>query len=222
MISQLHYITQDLEDVSHQQLAINACKADVDWIQLRIKNKSFDEWLNIAWEVKKICHQYKVKLIINDNVKIATIVNADGVHLGKTDIDPLEARKELGAKAIIGGTANTFDDVKTLVDKGIDYIGLGPYHFTSTKSNLSPILELRGYKEILEQCKTTNITVPIIAIGGILSQDVKELISVGVYGIAVSSAITFSKNLTETIDVFKKNINHRDTENTEKNREISV
>jgi thiamine-phosphate pyrophosphorylase len=219
MISQLHYITQDLEDVSHQQLAINACKAGVDWIQLRIKNKSFDKWLNIAKEVKTICEQYKVKLIINDNVKIATIVNADGVHLGKTDIDPLEARKELGAKAIIGGTANTFDDVKTLVDKGIDYIGLGPYRFTSTKSNLSPILELQGYKEILEQCKTTNITVPIIAIGGILSQDVKELISEGVYGIAVSSAISFSKNLTETIDVFKKNINHRDTE---KNREISV
>jgi thiamine-phosphate pyrophosphorylase len=222
MISQLHYITQDIEGISHQQLAINACEAGIDWVQLRVKNKHYNEWLNIAKEVKKICHQYKVKLIINDNVHIAKIVNADGVHLGKTDSDPFEARNELGEKAIIGGTANTCNDIKTLVDKGVDYIGLGPYRFTSTKSNLSPILELQGYKEILEQCKTTNITVPIFAIGGIQPQDVKELINVGVYGIAVSSAITFSKSLTETIDVFKKNINHRDKENTEKSREISV
>ena len=206
MISQLHYITHDLEDISHQQLVINACEAGIDWVQLRVKNKHYNEWLNISKEVKKICNQYKVKLIINDNVSIAKIVNADGVHLGKTDVDPLEARNELGEKAIIGGTANTFNDIKTLVDKGVAYIGLGPYRFTSTKSNLSPILGLQGYKEILEQCKTTNITVPIIAIGGIQPQDVKELINMGVYGIAVSSAITMAKNINDIIFNFKNNL----------------
>jgi len=215
MISNLHYITQDVEDVSHQQLAINACEAGIDWVQLRVKNKHHHEWVDIAWEVKKICHQYNVKLIINDNVSVAKIVNADGVHLGKTDADPLEARKELGENAIIGGTANTFDDIKTLVDKGVNYIGLGPYRFTSTKNNLSPILGLQGYQEILKQCKINNITIPIIAIGGIQPEDVKLLINEGVYGIAVSSAITFSKNSTEIIKTFKKNFSQSHANETQ-------
>ncbi len=206
MISQLHYITQDLENVSHQQLAINACEAGVDWIQLRIKNKSEKEVLEIAKETKSICDKFAVTLIINDNVNIAKAINAQGVHLGKTDMDATEARKIFGNNFIIGGTANTFEDIKTLVNKGVNYIGLGPYRFTSTKSNLSPILGLQGYKEILEQCRNNNINIPIIAIGGIQPQDVKELINEGIYGIAVSSAITFSKNITETINTFKNTI----------------
>jgi thiamine-phosphate pyrophosphorylase len=206
MIAHLHYITQDMEGMSHQQLAVNACEAGIDWVQLRVKNSGHDEWLTIAMEVKKICGSYNVKLIINDNVAIAKIIKADGVHLGKADTDPLEARKELGEQAIIGGTANTFEDIKTLVEKGVDYIGLGPYRFTSTKNNLSPILGLQGYKEILKQCKTNNITTPVIAIGGIQPEDVKLLMNEGVYGIAVSSAITFSKNSTETINMFKNSI----------------
>jgi len=211
MISQLHYITQDVEDVSHQQLTLNACKAGVDWVQLRVKNKHHHEWVDIAWEVKKICHQYNVKLIINDNVSVAKIVNADGVHLGKTDADPLEARKELGENAIIGGTANTFDDIKTLAAKGVNYIGLGPYRFTSSKSNLSPILGLQGYNGILEQCRINNITTPVIAIGGIKTEDVNDLINAGVYGIAVSSAITLSKDIDNTVISFKNYLATKDT-----------
>jgi len=96
MISSLHYITQDIAGTSHQQLTINACEAGIDWVQLRVKNSDHQEWLTIAMEVKEICGKYNVKLIINDNVAIAKIIKADGVHLGKADSDPLEARKELG------------------------------------------------------------------------------------------------------------------------------
>src|ERR1035437_10002712 len=122
-ISYLHYITQETAGITHDELALSACLSGVDWIQLRVKNKSYSEWLDIALKTELVCRKYNVKLIINDNVSIAKAVNADGVHLGKTDMSPLEARLLLGADAIIGGTANTFEDIKILAASGIDYIG---------------------------------------------------------------------------------------------------
>jgi thiamine-phosphate pyrophosphorylase len=153
MISKLHYITQDLADHSHSALAEQACIAGVDWVQLRIKNKTFDDQVIIANETAEICQKYNAKLIINDNVKLAKEVNADGVHLGKTDMEPAEARRILGNDFIIGGTANTFEDIIRLVQSGVEYIGLGPFRFTSTKENLSPILGIEGYKNIMKKCR---------------------------------------------------------------------
>jgi thiamine-phosphate pyrophosphorylase len=183
-ISKLHYIT------ANPTHAEQACKGGVDWIQLRVKNKSEDEWKLIAEETKKICRKYGTKLIVNDSVKLAKIIGADGVHLGKEDMPPDEARKLLGPNFIIGGTANTFDDIKRLALLKVDYIGLGPFRFTQTKKNLSPLLGLHGYTDLIKECAGQNITVPIIAIGGIQLSDVEDLIAGGVYGIAVSSAIS--------------------------------
>jgi thiamine-phosphate pyrophosphorylase len=206
-ISPLHYITQDLPGKSHPELVRNACMAGVVWVQLRIKNKPYDEWLNIAEQVVSVCRNYNVRLIINDNVSIAGAIKADGVHLGKTDMSPLDARKKLGDNVIIGGTANTFEDIKILASAGVDYIGLGPYRFTTTKENLSPLLGLERYKSITEQCRKNGITIPIIAIGGIKIEDVNLLMESGVYGIAVSSAINKSTTITETVKQFQKSIN---------------
>lgn len=198
-ISKFHYLTQDLPNISHQQLAKIACENGIRWIQLRVKNKPFDEWLQIAKEVKTICDSYSITLIINDNVEICKAINADGVHLGENDLSIVEARKILGDNKIIGATANTLEDILTHQKNGADYIGLGPYKFTATKKNLNTILCLNGYSTILQ---FYNSIIPIIAIGGIQIEDVKPLINTGVYGVAVSSAINLSNEKEKTISEF--------------------
>ena len=112
MISKLHYITQEVEGHSHYALAEWACLGGADWVQLRVKNKSYNEYLDIALKTEAVCRKYHAKLIINDNVKIAKAIKADGVHLGKKDMHPKEAREFLGSGYIIGGTANNFEDIK--------------------------------------------------------------------------------------------------------------
>ncbi|MEO6903551.1 MAG: thiamine phosphate synthase [Bacteroidia bacterium] len=202
MISKLHYITQEVPTYSHDELAEYACAGGVDWVQLRIKNKSYNDCLAIAIKTEAICKKHGAKLIINDNVTLAKAIRADGVHLGKADMHPLEARKILSDGFIIGGTANTFEDIEKLIEAGVDYIGLGPFRFTSTKENLSPILGIEGYEQLLKKCSDKGFNIPIIAIGGIKAEDVKPLIQIGLYGIAVSSAINLSENKTETAKRF--------------------
>lgn len=201
MISKLHYITQEIEGKTHTQLAEEACIAGVNWIQLRVKNKPYVEWKAIALDTLAVCKKYHANLIINDNVELAKEIHADGVHLGKEDISTSEARKILGSNFIIGGTANTFEDIK-IHAPNVDYIGLGPFRFTSTKEKLNPILGIEGYAQIINKCRANHIAIPIIAIGGITSNDVSALLNTGVYGIAIASAITFSKDKRETIKEF--------------------
>jgi len=203
MISKLHYITQDIESATHVELVEDVCKAGVDWVQLRLKDKSYEEWKAIALEALAICRKYNAKLIINDNVSLAKEIGADGVHVGKQDMPVAKAREILGADFIIGGTANTFEDVKLHATSGADYIGLGPFRFTSTKQNLSPILGLDGYQIVANWCKQENINVPIIAIGGIISTDVESLFHTGVHGVAIASALTHAGNKTEVVKEFK-------------------
>jgi thiamine-phosphate pyrophosphorylase len=151
----------------------------------------------------KTCRDHNVKLIINDNVELAKTIGSDGVHLGKSDMNPADARKILGENVIIGGTANTFEDIERLAKQNVNYIGLGPFRFTSTKKNLSPVLGLEGYENILKQCRANGIRIPVIAIGGITVADVNTLTSIGLYGIAVSSAINLSTDFKKSVDNFK-------------------
>lgn len=200
MISRLHYITQDLPDFSHSQLAELACKGGADWVQLRAKNKSYEDWLKIARETKLICKKYGAKLIINDNVQIAKEIQVDGVHLGKEDMNPREARKILGNNFIIGGSSNTIEDVKRLMENGVDYIGVGPYRFTSTKEKLNPVLGLKGIANIITQLP--NYPIPIIAIGGITLEDIEPLMQTGIHGVAVSSAINLAEDKSGMVKSF--------------------
>ena len=116
-------------------------------------------------------------------------LGADGVHLGKLDMPVAEARRILGPDRIIGATANTFDDIARAAAAGVDYIGLGPFRFTQTKSNLSPILGLEGYRSLLTQCRRAGITLPVVAIGGITAADIADLCATGIRGIALSGAL---------------------------------
>ncbi|MFK7901066.1 MAG: thiamine phosphate synthase, partial [Cyclobacteriaceae bacterium] len=134
-------------------------------------------------------------LLINDNVKLAQEIKAGGVHLGKNDIDADKARAILGKDFIIGGTANSFDDIVRLNEWKVDYIGLGPFRLTETKENLSPTLGKEGYQGILESMKAQNIDIPVVAIGGILAEDVPSLLGLGLHGIAISGGISKAEDV---------------------------
>jgi thiamine-phosphate pyrophosphorylase len=207
-ISKFHYITQDdVWGYSHSQLAEEVCLGKADWVQLRVKKMGYNDWKEIALDTQKICKKHSARLIINDNVRLAKEIKADGVHLGKADTNPLEARKILGNDVIIGGTANTFMDIEKLSEARVDYIGLGPFRFTSTKENLSPVLGLDGYQKIMQVCGDSNIRIPVIAIGGIKLDDIQNLLKTGLHGIAVSSAINKEEDKEKQVMEFLKEIN---------------
>lgn len=213
-ISRLHYITQDnIFGYTHAQLAEEACMGGVEWVQLRVKKKGYSEWKQIAEDTLSVCRKYNAKLIINDNVRIAKEIGADGVHLGKDDMLPEAARDFLGGNFIIGATANTLIDIESLSKEPIDYIGLGPFRFTQTKEKLSPVLGLEGYKKILELVQQKEIVIPIIAIGGITLEDIKGLLQTGVYGIAVSSGINMQEDKEAATKNFVNQINNYSAQN---------
>lgn len=198
MIPKLHYISQGNTPTEHLENIQKACTSGAELVQLRLKNVTEKEVLNAANKAREITSHFQTRLIINDYYKVAKQVKADGVHLGKQDADPTLVRTTLERWQIIGGTANTYDDCKNLIDKKVDYIGLGPFRFTKTKANLSPVLGYNGYLTIIEELQTA---IPIIAIGGITLTDVPELINTGIHGIAASEEITKNFN---TINQFHK------------------
>jgi len=202
IIAKLHYIIPDIDDQRLLKKVDQACASGVEWLQLRIKNRSFENWLDIALKVKKIADLYQAKLIINDNVDITKQIDASGVHLGKDDISPLAARAILGDSSIIGCTVNTVEDIQRLCEQGVDYMGIGPFKSTLTKKKLSPLLGLDKMAYIIKRCKTLNIQIPLIAIGGIELDDLSDLFDAGVDGVAISSAITNSD-----ADLFVQEVN---------------
>lgn len=177
------------------------------WIQLRMKDASEEEILKTAENTRKLCRQYDAVFLLDDYVELVERSGADGVHLGKNDMPIDEARRLLGKDKIIGGTANTFEDVKRIYSAGADYIGCGPFRFTTTKKKLSPILGLDGYKRIIEQMTAYGINIPVIAIGGILLQDVSDIMQTGVSGVAVSGAILNANNDDTPVTTMKRFIN---------------
>lgn len=160
-----------------------------DSIQLRMKEASFADKLQAARAIKALCKAYGKPFIINDSVHLARIVGADGVHLGKLDMHPSEARKLLGDEAIIGQTCNTEGDLMRAARLAIDYIGLGPYRFTSTKKKLAPALGTEGYKRLVVSLRDCGSTLPVFAIGGIRLEETQRLLDTKVNGLAFSAAI---------------------------------
>jgi thiamine-phosphate pyrophosphorylase len=199
MIARLQYITQPVEGFTYAGLTEEACKAGVRWVQLRMKKMDHEACTQQAIAVKAVCEKYGAKLIINDFVHLAKEIGADGVHLGMNDMDPLEARRILGSQFIIGGTAHNLEEANRQIDNKVDYIGIGPFRFTQTKEDLSPVLGLRGISEIVTKARTA---IPFIAIGGIQTEDVSPLLEAGVHGIAISSAINMAESRIEAAHTF--------------------
>lgn len=191
-MEKLYYISQE----NHLANIENVCKAGVKLIQLRMKDVFLEEYKATAQKAKEICDSYKAILLINDNVEVAKLINAEGIHLGKDDMSPLEAREKLVKGTIIGGTANTLEDCLQLIEKKVNYIGLGPFRYTKTKEKLSPILGVRGYQKIITEIRKKGYDIPIYAIGGITENDFDDLLDVGVSGIAISGLFS---NTNETV-----------------------
>lgn len=188
-MASLQFITHETEQFSYREGAFMALEAGCKWIQLRMKDVAVETVRQLAEELKKVCENHHALLIIDDYVEVAREVKADGVHLGKNDMPIEEARKLLGEGFIIGGTANTFEDVKRHYEAGADYLGIGPFRFTTTKKNLSPVLGLEGYRNIKQQMIEAGIILPAVAIGGITVEDIPAILATGIEGIAMSGAI---------------------------------
>lgn len=206
-MEKLQFISQENAITTHIQSIQKACESGVKWIQLRVKDKTEDEILSLAKQAKEICDKYKAVLIINDYPHIAKKISAAGVHLGKEDMTVDEGRNLLGKNFIIGGTANTFEDIETHFKNGADYVGIGPFRFTTTKKKLSPILGTEGYKKIVSDCKQKGITIPLIAIGGIELNDIPDILQTGVNGIAVSGLIVNAENTKSTVSKINELLN---------------
>lgn len=196
-MSQVQFITHFTDKISYLDSVSIALEGGCRWIQLRMKSADYTTLLNTAREVRRLCNLYNATFIIDDNIQAVIDACADGVHLGKNDMPIAEARRVLGCDRVIGGTANTFNDVVAHYISGADYIGCGPFRFTTTKSNLSPILGIDGYSEILRQMRETGISIPLVAIGGITKDDIPELFEAGVSGVALSGAILNADNPVE-------------------------
>lgn len=206
MIAKLQYISQaGAQGVSHIENIREALEAGVNWVQLRIKDASEDFVRSQALEAKHLCKEHGARFILNDNVRLAQEIGADGVHLGKNDMPLIEARQILGPTVIIGATANSLEDCLAATRAGADYIGLGPYKYTGTKKNLSPVLGLGGYAKILTAYQGSVKTLPLVAIGSVGQEDVKALCALGFHGVAIAGAINFSEHKKELIkEIYKE------------------
>lgn len=196
-MDKIYFITHQNEKYSYLESAKLALNCGIRLIQLRMKLSPLSEIEKTAYILKEECDKYKAKLIINDNSDLALKIGTNGVHLGQKDEAISIARNVLKPFQIIGRTCNTKEQILKAYEEGANYIGLGPYRFTSTKENLSPILGLEGYKDI-------NLDIPIYAIGGIRLEDAKQLSETGVYGIAISSLILESKAPENLIKELRK------------------
>ena len=185
-IGRLHVLTDiTLQNrFSHLDLAEMAVSGGADTIQYRQKSGSTREMIEVARKMKSICSNAGIPFIVNDRVDIALAVNADGVHLGQDDFPAHLARRLLGRDRIIGGSAGSIEEARKCLGEGVDYIGFGPVYTTTSKSDAGPAVGIETIKQV-----SNEIPLPIIAIGGVSSENTMDVIRAGANGIAVISAV---------------------------------
>jgi thiamine-phosphate pyrophosphorylase len=194
-------ITQHGGPLPQEEQVKKLCAAGVKWIQLRMKETPYPQWLETARVAAKICKDHGTIFIVNDSVDIALEVKADGVHLGRTDLEWKEARRKIGPAMILGGTVNYIHEAHKAVQAGcMDYVGVGPLRFTRTKKELAP---LQGYDGIRQLIQTLG-DIPAWAIGGIEVPDLPLCRDLGAAGTAVCSALLRNDTVTENVSAFLK------------------
>ncbi len=197
----LQFITHPSDRYSIPEEVQMVLEGGCKWVQLRMKEASDEEFRETALEIIPMCKENEAFLVFDDRVELAMELSVHGVHLGKNDMPPLQARETMGAEAIIGCTANTADDMVRLKGLDVDYIGLGPFRYTTTKSNLSPVIGPEGYGQIVKTVRAAGIELPIVAIGGITIEDIDPIMRTGVNGVAMSGAII---NSVDPVDYTRK------------------
>lgn len=193
----LQFISHYTERYSYLDSIRMALDGGCRWVQLRMKDAADDEVRRVAEEAQRWCRDAGATFIIDDRVELVRQIGADGVHLGKNDMPVGEARALLGDNFIIGGTANTFDDIRSHYEAGANYIGCGPFRFTTTKKGLAPVLGLEGYTYLMKLAREEGINLPIVAIGGITAEDIPAIMSTGVSGVALSGTVLRAENPVE-------------------------
>ena len=201
----LHVLTDFLfqQRYTHAALAELAIEGGADVIQFRQKAGPIRHKLYAAHLTAEVCAQHNVPLMVDDHLDIMQAVNAQGIHLGRTDFPIEDARRILGPEAIIGGTGNTPKQAIQAWEEGADYVGFGPIYYSQSKANIA---DIQGIKALEEVCKT--VSVPVIAIAGIKVDKVEEVLDAGAYGIAVMSAISTHNDPKAATRAFKTEIDN--------------
>lgn len=184
--------TETLEEAVEQAL-IGGCTL----VQLREKDCSSRDFYNTAVKVKEITDKYNVPLLINDRLDIALAVDAAGVHVGQSDLPVSVVRKVIGDDKIIGISAGTLEEALKGQKDGADYLGVGAMYATGTKKDANPT-SMEELKKIRE-----NVSLPIVVIGGINKERVKDFEGIGIDGLAIVSAIIAKKDIAEAAREFK-------------------
>ena len=172
------------------QTARQAAQAGVTCVQLRAPNWSTQALVDCGLKLKRVLSPYGVPLIVNNDVKAAEIIGASGVHVGQSDMNPRKARALLGKGAVIGLSITRYEEIGTLDPTVVDYAGVGPVYATSTKKDAAPAMGPDVLRRIIE-----NLSVPVVAIGGIGVAQVPEMRCAGARGIAVVSAICGQRDI---------------------------
>ena len=201
----LQFITHNNSRFNEVEGAKAALEGGCRWIQLRMKNASDDEFIAAGKEIGRLCRKAGAKFILDDRVELVELLNADGVHLGKNDMPVAEARRLLGSEKIIGATANNLQDAINGVKDGADYLGIGPFRFTTTKQRLAPVLGLYGLTKLMTKLREVS-DIPVVAIGGIKDSDIRDIMRSGVTGIAVSGNILNASSPKEKTEIILKEI----------------
>lgn len=189
----LYLVTDKSDDVEKFLKTIEeGIKGGVTVVQIREKTADTLDFYNLALKVKKITTKYNVPLIINDRVDIALAIDADGVHVGQSDMPCDVTRKLIGEDKILGVSAATVDEAQKAEKDGADYIGTGAVFPTSTKDD-APEITRKDLKEVVD-----SINIPVVAIGGITIDNASELNDTGIAGLSVVSAIMSSDNPKES------------------------
>lgn len=197
----LYLVTDNSDDVKKFLKTIEeGIKGGVTVVQIREKTADTLDFYNLALKVKEITAKYKVPLIINDRVDIALAIDADGVHVGQSDMPCDVTRKLIGEDKILGVSAATIDEAKKAQKDGADYIGTGAVFPTATKDD-APSVTKNELKEIIK-----SIDIPVVAIGGINLENASQLTDTGIAGLSVVSAIMSSddpkKSSQELLKIF--------------------
>ena len=170
----------------------------VTFLQLREKELDEVHFLEEAKELQQLCREYQVPFIVNDNVDIAIAMDADGVHVGHIDMEAGDVRAKLGSDKIIGVSAQTVEQAILAEKHGADYLGVGAVFPTGSKDDADDV----SYETLKAICEA--VSIPVIAIGGITQENVKELAGSGICGIAVISAIYAQKDIRKASEDLKK------------------
>ena len=189
-----------LGDSSLYDQVESAIEGGATFIQLREKNLDEADFLSEAKEIQKLCREYKVPFVINDDVEIAAQIDADGVHVGQSDMEAGDVRKRLGPDKIIGVSAQTVEQALKAQEHGADYLGVGAVFPTGSKADATEV----SHQTLKEICEAVDI--PVIAIGGITKENVSELKESGICGIAVISAIFAQKDIRKAATELKQRV----------------